>query len=1266
MAKRKFLLAIGQSNSTDVADAQTWEDQYPQVALRNPTVQTPQYAEGNYLDTLTLPYTFPGGPQTKRLGDGLKPSSWQTVNCKGRAVQALRFLTFYEPIASNLNLGVSLNLKYPGVCTVQYGSSSTTLITDQRWQTNPQGVTLRRKSTNEVYTITSSQAQTNQVTVTPDIYPRPEVGEEFAFGLVGGAAGTTSTVILSAQFGGIASLGTAVSGGFIPRNVVSPTFYGNGWNPCRLQILDQDVLPNQPVLLQPADSTPLFFSGTAGTTDLTLAVAVAELLFPVGQSVSFDSTLGTVPTPLVTGRSYYVVYSSGSTIRVAATQGGGAIQLTGSSTGTPAVIQSLPNGLQSNVEYYVNRRGGLEETIPVASFDTGTNRVVTTASHQLATGEVIQFSADSSPLLSGQDYYVTTTSNTQFSVSYTPGGAAIALPTPAVAGLLIIKQQSIGEYYLRRPTTQAVASVDNTTDTITLAAGHLMTVGDTVQLAAGVGGTLPGGVTANTNYKILSISSAPLYRTITLENPASAGTALPITSNGTLPINMIQTGGQEELSCDGTVKIGVYLLEQWRGSLSGLMLRCTSGTAANVGQSRVMGNIRYDAANSRGVIELGAAFPAATAANDTYVIEPPSLAGTTIPFHKWAMWLPWSPFEGSARGDIGTAGQLTSTAGTRIVFIQRNAPLYAKTQVQFFGLPDVVELHEACVAGSTATNIVSTSTLVASQYAFKHIKFVTGALRGQIRQITANSTTSITVTQAFSAAPTAGDLYQVITYNMHPQIKRGRNYYATFAPSAFYLSETYGGADMFGNFSAACNVTCVVQNQQGKSNPYPPGFNYPNHKTPVAGLYQPFDGAAFITQPTSAHYVSTALKLHDYLGEVINVIPLAFGGSGLSHKEDLLNTSSAGTGVGWYDPDQQISWSPGDPNNCYGRLMDVLDAAKLAFAAEGDTGECIGIVWAQGEEDGSFEDRVNRYEYNCNTLKASIRQAIKDRGLFSGSPHKIPWIHPKIRPVWPYYEALNASIDRMVEADSYSRTFEVSDLPIIDFAHYNGEGMTIFSQRAFEAWVSIQRMGTSEVDICNLALANIGETAKVTSIDPPDGSAQASLCSTFYPLARDSLLQMGYWSFAIKRKALTAVDNPRTEWQYAYAVPADASGIIAVTPPDASNDYIEYGMDVPQKFVIETDIHGKRVLYTNQKDAHARYNAKIVDTTLFSTIFTISLSWHLASMLAGPIIKGDVGAAEAKRCAQVASAYMMQAKTHDATTQAEIKPPHTPSWINWR
>jgi hypothetical protein len=155
----------------------------------------------------------------------------------------------------------------------------------------------------------------------------------------------------------------------------------------------------------------------------------------------------------------------------------------------------------------------------------------------------------------------------------------------------------------------------------------------------------------------------------------------------------------------------------------------------------------------------------------------------------------------------------------------------------------------------------------------------------------------------------------------------------------------------------------------------------------------------------------------------MHVIPLAFSGSGLAQG----STALTGVGQAWFDPDQQTSWAPGDPNNCYGRLLDVLDAAKTAFALQGDTGECVGIFWAQGEEDATSQNRANRYYANCVRLRQAVRQALADKGLASVSPHKIPWIASKVRPnvLWVYADTVNAAISKMADGDPYMRAVEL-------------------------------------------------------------------------------------------------------------------------------------------------------------------------------------------------------------------------------------------------
>ena len=225
----------------------------------------------------------------------------------------------------------------------------------------------------------------------------------------------------------------------------------------------------------------------------------------------------------------------------------------------------------------------------------------------------------------------------------------------------------------------------------------------------------------------------------------------------------------------------------------------------------------------------------------------------------------------------------------------------------------------------------------------------------------------------------------------------------------------------------------------------------------------------------------------------------------------------------------------------------------------------------------------------------------------------------------------------------------------------------------------------SEVDIANLALAHLGDNATIASLYPPEGSAQAEHCARFYPIARDTLLEMHTWGFATTRMTLALLDITIPEWDYVYQGPNDVLNYIAVLPADANDDYstrfspadtfgytannvpLSYaGSYVPQPYSIEaSSIDGSPLVLTDQENAVLRYTKLVTDTTQFSPLFTTTLSWHLASMIAGPVMKGDVGAAEAKRCAAMAAQYLAEAKRSDSN-QRQIKPNHIVPWVNGR
>jgi hypothetical protein len=206
----------------------------------------------------------------------------------------------------------------------------------------------------------------------------------------------------------------------------------------------------------------------------------------------------------------------------------------------------------------------------------------------------------------------------------------------------------------------------------------------------------------------------------------------------------------------------------------------------------------------------------------------------------------------------------------------------------------------------------------------------------------------------------------------------------------------------------------------------------------------------------------------------------------------------------------------------------------------------------------------------------------------------------------------------------------------------------------------------SEVDICNLALSRIGDSATVVSINPPEASAQAQHCARFYPIARNSLLERHAWGFSLRRVSLPLLTvNPSTTWAYAYGCPSDVTNFVSVLAPDAADDYSVAGVTQAQKYAVEIDSEGNYVLLTNQENAVLRYTGTVTDTTKFSGLFVDALSWQLAAYLAGAMIKGDTGFNMAAKCAQYAEAVLSKAIESDAN-QTKLDITHVPAWISDR
>lgn len=1117
---KKFVIVAGQSNALEVGDAHGWEDLHPYVALRrteHTKDQTEQWTAGSYSDSYQLPFTFFGGPQRNRLGDG-NFGSWQNVNVMSRAVQAVRFLTPFDPAGHYTNVGTGNATNYPGTCEIVAVPVPTgaTFATNVRWQKDPVGLSFTRRRTGTTHTIQSGwSSATNTVTVSPPLVPPPEVGEQLSYEFAAGAdssvnSGSDDELILCNQFGGLQDVGSILDAagatGAVElgkhgctltesRNATTSTYL-----PVRVNLRSRPVSVGSVVTFATATNASSYIAALGGSMSGADITGISVAPWVPGDAIVFAAGNGTLPANITEGDTYYVSSVSGNTITINTVNDGsdmdvGAGFVAGTTGPSAAAAPSLPSNVVAGTEYYVTRKATEGETLTLTASDWNAS-TIDAVGHDIGNEERVSFTGDlPSELTAGQVYYARFSSFSSIALSETANGALISSFTGG-GDATMLREDSYGAFYISE------------------------TRGGDEILSAGLAGDGNSGFGAATSV------------------------------------------------------VRVTCLESYRGSLTGLQATCISGTAANVGVSRALGDVRTDATNV--ILKCASDWPSTPQTGDKFTIEVPPQGQNTVPFKHFAMWLPWSPFEGRAPYRGPGLATINSTSGSELF-----------------------------------------------------------------------------VTVAGVKAPEEGQIVRLWTSGTLPSpLKMGRKYYVhTGGANAIFLKETYDATDAIegDDLSDGDGTHVITIHDQDQINPFPPAFNYPNHHG-IPLHYQPFEGPSLISRnPRIGIAPGLGIKLHEYYGEVMNVAVCAVGGTSIGHKEIYASTTGA-FNYGWLDVHQQKSWSPGESNNCFARFLDVLESIKVAFTAEGAVGECVGIVFLQGEEDGSHLPLANNYYRAATRLKPSMRQAVKDAGLLSGKAESLPWIQPKIQASpWPYASTINTAIQQMVDEDAYARTYEVSDLTLMDDGfHYDGASFSTHVDRAFAELVDLNRTGFSEVQVCNMALANLGDTGTITSISPPDGSTQAAVCAQYWDLALNTALESHNWDFSVRRTSPTAITTDRTEWLFSYELPANFAGVVSVLPEGTTDDLASNGADIRLEYAIANDGDQARRLYCNSENVVLRYNARVADSSQWSDKFTHYLSWVLSHMIAPPIFKGAKGIEAARAAAQMLEYLGQKAMSFDA------------------
>ena len=163
---------------------------------------------------------------------------------------------------------------------------------------------------------------------------------------------------------------------------------------------------------------------------------------------------------------------------------------------------------------------------------------------------------------------------------------------------------------------------------------------------------------------------------------------------------------------------------------------------------------------------------------------------------------------------------------------------------------------------------------------------------------------------------------------------------------------------------------------------------------------------------------------------------------------------------------------------------------------------------------------------------------------------------------------------------------------------------------------------SSAVEICNMALSNIGQSDRID--DLLEASVPAEQCNLWFVHCRDYVLRADCdWPFATAFAQLAEVAvNPDPEFPHAFAVPNDCMRIRRIVNPAFPQGYFPHchgGYALPAIPPIPYRVingSSQRLIATILDAVKLEYTMKIEAPEIFDPMFVDALSWYLASKIA--------------------------------------------------
>lgn len=152
----------------------------------------------------------------------------------------------------------------------------------------------------------------------------------------------------------------------------------------------------------------------------------------------------------------------------------------------------------------------------------------------------------------------------------------------------------------------------------------------------------------------------------------------------------------------------------------------------------------------------------------------------------------------------------------------------------------------------------------------------------------------------------------------------------------------------------------------------------------------------------------------------------------------------------------------------------------------------------------------------------------------------------------------------------------------------------------------------NQIDICNMALAYIGNTRTISSL--AEQTKESILCSRFYNVTRQELLQDFPWNFATKTVDLTVTTDTDDRFEYVYEYPEDCLRVVRVGQEDDGEELNDYSI----RTIDDNGDITKRIA-CDLEDARCQYIFDVQDMDNVPPVFFRALALSLATELSMPM-----------------------------------------------